>query len=844
MATQPTNLPVPSESPRDLKFNAGKIDEFVTSLVNTYVDRFGNEHYTIEGLRWLAQQAIAQYGWIPVDSFQDGADITLPNQALRDEATGEYYRWDGALPKHVDAGSTPDTSGGVGPGKWLSIGDSLLRSALINKVIDGNNKAYGTLYRTLKYFGAAGDGVTDDTAALLAADAYSISSGEPIRVTNGVYKILNASVGGRYIGDASAVFYGEIGALDNVVIAKTGLELNNIEIRKKQTAWALHGAYGNCIRIGNYEQPADGSTPVSNVKMESVVLSATQTAYTNQGMEILGDAWDITLINCRAIGPVGAALIAHWGGDVGATGDSTDVTYSFHPHGIFMQNFRCEKDKDGIYPAIGAIFSACYNVTGDIYGENMDRLLDITPGDVYNEVAVSRDKDKPMTGIKIKAYALNPNPSNTGIACIRVTGNPQNTRTSQTQYYGNDFLSAMDVEVDANIVTKDVVYSLPLVQINYAKNSKVRANIVGGGRSTVYPFQTDYNRDCTFEFSTPNASKASWRDRGGQSCRLVTSLNRNSNNAFSSIDYGLTLASFVSSVLTVSSAAAVGATSISVFGGTAAAILMNGSIVYNASGVAIGKIKKTTLITAGTTVVTNLSVTPLTAALAASDTITASLEQEGTKVSGSIHGFQRAVYLDRTRGVSLRDLTLGDSQRAHIYFNGDCRNIQIEKMKTFGANRSNDGIEPYAITCSGTDVLRSIKIRDCAIETDNLTTVVVGVYWPTTSNQSCSISGCSFGTFSASAISVAVSGLPSPYNMLSQYDNYAPAGTVLASGVPAGMYIGTRFVGESGATPTSGYWKIGDVIRTTSPVATGQEGWICVSSGSPGTWKGMGIISS
>ncbi|EPV3661296.1 MULTISPECIES: hypothetical protein [Enterobacter cloacae complex] len=130
MATQPTQDAVPSESPRDLKFNAGKIDEFVTSLVNTYVDRLGNEHYTIEGLRWLAQQAIAQYGWILIDSFQIGADITLPNQALRDEDTGEYYRWDGALPKHVDAGSTPASAGGVGVGAWLGIGDASLRAML------------------------------------------------------------------------------------------------------------------------------------------------------------------------------------------------------------------------------------------------------------------------------------------------------------------------------------------------------------------------------------------------------------------------------------------------------------------------------------------------------------------------------------------------------------------------------------------------------------------------------------------------------------------------------------------------------------------------------------------
>lgn len=143
MATQPTNLPVPSESPRDLKFNAGKIDEFVTSLVNTYTDRFGTQHYTIEGLRWLAQQAIAQYGWILVDSFQDGADITLPNQALRDKTTGEYYRWDGALPKHVDAGSTPSSSGGTGAGAWISVGSASLRTELAGA---GGDKLVGSSY--------------------------------------------------------------------------------------------------------------------------------------------------------------------------------------------------------------------------------------------------------------------------------------------------------------------------------------------------------------------------------------------------------------------------------------------------------------------------------------------------------------------------------------------------------------------------------------------------------------------------------------------------------------------------------------------------------------------------
>ena len=135
MSTTPTNQPVPSEKPQDLKFNAGKIDEFVTSMAKQYIDRFGHAHYTIEGLRWVAQQAISAFGYITIDSFQAGASLTLPNQVLRDTSTGEYYRWDGVFPKVVPAGSTPDSTGGVGVGAWLSVGDAVIRGQLY--AIDG-----------------------------------------------------------------------------------------------------------------------------------------------------------------------------------------------------------------------------------------------------------------------------------------------------------------------------------------------------------------------------------------------------------------------------------------------------------------------------------------------------------------------------------------------------------------------------------------------------------------------------------------------------------------------------------------------------------------------------------
>lgn len=135
MATTPTNLPVPSESPRDLKFNAGKIDEFVTSMGWTYIDRFGQKHYTIEGINYIAQQAMNAFGYVILTgkTFTTGATINNPNEVLLNTSDGEYYKWTGTFasgPKVVPENSTPASTGGVGPGSWVGVGDASLRAAL------------------------------------------------------------------------------------------------------------------------------------------------------------------------------------------------------------------------------------------------------------------------------------------------------------------------------------------------------------------------------------------------------------------------------------------------------------------------------------------------------------------------------------------------------------------------------------------------------------------------------------------------------------------------------------------------------------------------------------------
>ncbi len=144
MSTVPTNKPVPSKEMRDLAYNAERIDEFVTSLQHEYKDRFGQCHRTIEGINWVATQLIERFkvemgqailvaGYVPVGTFQEGAELANRNETVLwklPDGDGDHYRWDGDLPKPVPAGSTPQSTGGIGKGAWVSVGDASLRGEL------------------------------------------------------------------------------------------------------------------------------------------------------------------------------------------------------------------------------------------------------------------------------------------------------------------------------------------------------------------------------------------------------------------------------------------------------------------------------------------------------------------------------------------------------------------------------------------------------------------------------------------------------------------------------------------------------------------------------------------
>ena len=48
----------------------------------------------------------------------------------------------------------------------------------------------------------------------------------------------------------------------------------------------------------------------------------------------------------------------------------------------------------------------------------------------------------------------------------------------------------------------------------------------------------------------------------------------------------------------------------------------------------------------------------------------------------------------------------------------------------------------------------------------------------------------------------------------------------------------------SAAAPTLGYWPKGSRVINGNPVPGGNTGWVCTTSGSPGTWKTFGVIGA
>ncbi|OAT40221.1 hypothetical protein M988_2427 [Hafnia paralvei ATCC 29927] len=65
-------------------------------------------------------------------TFLNGATLESERDFIWDDNSKSWYYWTGSFSKEVPAASTPESTGGIGAGAWVSIGDAALRTMLVS----------------------------------------------------------------------------------------------------------------------------------------------------------------------------------------------------------------------------------------------------------------------------------------------------------------------------------------------------------------------------------------------------------------------------------------------------------------------------------------------------------------------------------------------------------------------------------------------------------------------------------------------------------------------------------------------------------------------------------------
>ena len=354
----PTTNPVPSQDPSDLLFNAGKLDEVVNGTANSFTDRLGATRRTVAGMNadFDAQLADAEsdLNVYRADAAASAAEALGYLQTIRatsygayasDPATDplgnpptvgdEYFnttsnllkRWNGttwqasdintanlAAPSGsslvgYDGGTVQDVLDAVtGPNGAASVGYTPAGTGAVATTVQIKLRESVSV----KDFGAVGDGVTNDTAAIQAASDYCALSNQLLHIDPLTYKCTSAIHFACDVNGDGATFqypqnYNGIG-----IICASVSDINVIPGRIFRKRFILPEVLS--IKTGSGWTSVSGSVGVLCVNVMECEINVPRVENFEKGFVIIGKGSDcnynkITLVRIFQ-NKVGVSLIA------------------------------------------------------------------------------------------------------------------------------------------------------------------------------------------------------------------------------------------------------------------------------------------------------------------------------------------------------------------------------------------------------------------------------------------------------------------------------------------------------------------------------------------------------
>ncbi|AWD90284.1 hypothetical protein [Dickeya phage Amaethon] len=163
------------------------------------------EYVEVNGVwvKLIAANAEASY-YNKLQSFALGNTLNSLTDVLWNDVDSQYYKWAGAFPKTVAAGSTPETSGGISPTTWVAMGSATLRSDLAKAngytLVGGvaSSADIATVQASLAIIVQKDDIYVDDYKAstetsydnaVQEANAAAVAAKKPLRWLGGTYNM-------------------------------------------------------------------------------------------------------------------------------------------------------------------------------------------------------------------------------------------------------------------------------------------------------------------------------------------------------------------------------------------------------------------------------------------------------------------------------------------------------------------------------------------------------------------------------------------------------------------------------------------------------------------------------